>query len=139
MHRRGFTITEALVAIVLTALVLSAAIPLVSSTARKLYRARDHYVATMLALAHLERLRDVPYDQLPRVLTSEEHVRINDQGAPDQEGRFRRTTTALPDHPETGVTMVTVTVEIMDRKTGRFEGEQETMSYLFTEYLKPLE
>jgi len=58
MHRRGFTITEALVVIVLTALVLSAAIPLVSSTARKLYRARDHYVATMLALAHLDRNED---------------------------------------------------------------------------------
>jgi len=137
--RRGFTITEAMVAILLTVLILSAAIPLLSSTMRKLYLARDHYVATTLCLAQLERLRDVPYDQLVIVLGGEENVRINAQGALDQEGRFRRTTRAQRDSPDPGLTLVTVTVEIMDRRTGRFEGEQETMSYLFTEYLKPVE
>ncbi len=139
MARKGFTITEALVAIVLTVLVLAAAIPLLSATMRKLHRARDHYVAATICLAQLERLRDVPYAQLPVVLTSEENVRINEQGMLDQEGRFRRTTTAQINNPESGLTLVTVTVEILDRRTGEFRGELETMSYLFTEYLKPQE
>lgn len=137
--KKGFTITEAMIAIVMTTIVLAAAVPLLTSTTRKLYQSRDHYVATTICLAQLERVRDIPYSQLGQTLGGEVNVRVNATGAQDPDGRFRRTTSVAVDAPDAGVTTVTVAVDIMNRRTGQFDGERETMSYIYTEYLKMLE
>ncbi|MFO7534626.1 MAG: prepilin-type N-terminal cleavage/methylation domain-containing protein [Kiritimatiellia bacterium] len=135
----GFSLTECVIAIFLTAMVLAAAYPLLTSTTRKLHQARDHYAATTICLAQIERARDIPYDQLGNSFGEENAVRINEMGANDPEGRFRRTTAVQVNSPDEGVTLVQVTVDIMDRKSGTFLVENETMSYLFTSYLNPLE
>lgn len=137
--RAGFTLTESVVAITLCAMVLAAAYPLLTSTTRKLYQARDHYAATTICLAQIERARDIPYEQLGNALGRDNKVRVNEMGATDPNGRFRRTTTVAVDSPDPGVTAVTVITDIMDRRSGVFAEEHESMSYLFTEYLKPLD
>lgn len=136
---RGFTLTEAVISLFLTALVMAAAYPLLTSTTRKLHQARDHYAATTICLAQVERARDIPYEQLGSSLGKDNKVRVNDQGANDPLGRFRRTTSVAVNSPDEGVTTVNVTTEIMDRKTGGFTGEKETIAYMFTAYLKPVE
>lgn len=137
--RRGFTITETIVAITLSAMVLVASYPLLTSTTRKLYQARDHYTATTLCLAAIERGRELPYEQTGVLLGKDDKVRIDETGANNAQGRFQRTTSVTVDSPDVGVTTFMVTVEIMDRNTGTFKGEKETLSYMFTAYLKPTE
>jgi type II secretory pathway pseudopilin PulG len=135
----GFTIVEAVIAVSICAVVLAGAYPLLTTTTRKLYQARDHYAATTICLAQIERARDIPYEQLGTALGRDNQVRVNEMGANDPAGRFRRTTSVRVDHPDPGLTFVTVTTDIMNRKTGIFAEEQEALSYLFTAYLKPVE
>jgi len=130
---------EAMIALFLSALILAAAYPLLTQTTRKLYQARDHYAATTICLAQIERARDIPYSQLADSLGKDNRVRVNEMGANDPDGRFLRTTTVSADTPDEGVTTVTVTTEMMDRATGQFSGEKETISYMFTDYLKPVD
>lgn len=137
--KSGFSLTECVIAVSLIALILAAAYPLLTSTTRKLYQARDHYTATTICLAQIERARDIPYDQLGSALGKDTRVRVNEMGANDPLGRFQRTTTVQVNTPDEGVTSVVVTTDIMDRKKGTFLVEKESMSYLFTSYLKPLE
>jgi prepilin-type N-terminal cleavage/methylation domain-containing protein len=137
--RSGFTLTESVVAIALCAMVLAGAYPLLTSTTRKLYQARDHYAATTICLAQIERARDIPYEQLGTAFGRDSQVRVNELGSTDPNGRFRRTTSVAVDTPDPGVTSVTVITDIMDRNSGTFLVERETMSYLFTEYLKPVD
>jgi prepilin-type N-terminal cleavage/methylation domain-containing protein len=135
----GFTLTESVVAITLCALVLAGAYPLLTSTTRKLYQARDHYAATTICMAQIERARDIPYEQLATALGRDNRVRVNEMGAIDPTGRFRRTTSVAENSPDPGVTAVTVVTDIMDRQTGTFLVENESMSYVFTEYLQPMD
>jgi type II secretory pathway pseudopilin PulG len=138
-HAFGFTIVEAVVAIGVTGMVFAGAYPLLTSTTRKLYQARDHYAATTICMAQIERARDIPYEQLGSSLGKDAKVRVNELGANDSLGRFRRTTLVQVDYPDPGLTSVTVTTDIMNRRTGEFTSENETMSYLFTGYLKPVD
>jgi hypothetical protein len=138
-HAFGFTIVEAVVAIGVTVMVFAGAYPLLTSTTRKLYQARDHYAATTICMAQIERARDIPYEQLGSSLGKDAKVRVNELGANDSLGRFRRTTLVQVDYPDPGLTSVTVTTDIMNRRTGEFTSENETMSYLFTGYLKPVD
>lgn len=133
--RSGFSLTESVIALVIVALVLAGSYPLMTSTTRKLYQARDHYVATTICLAQIERARDMPYDQLHSALSNDSQVRVNETGSTDPTGRFRRTTTVMVNSPDSGLTLVTVTTEMMNRRTGLFSGEIESMSYIFTSYL----
>ncbi len=137
-ERSGFTLVEAVIAFAVCALILAGAYPLLTSTTRKLYQARDHYAATTICLAQIERARDIPYEQLGSALGRDNQVRVNEMGANDSQGRFRRTTSVRVDYPDSGLTSVSVTTDIMNRKTGAFTNELETMSYLFTAYLKPV-
>lgn len=135
----GLTLVEAMISISISAMVFAGAYPLLISTTRKLYQARDHYAATTICLAQIERARDIPYDQLGAALGRDNQVRVNELGAIDPQGRFRRTTSVRVNEPDQGLTSVIVTTDILDRKSGQFKTERETMSYLFTAYLKPVE
>lgn len=139
INPKGFTLTEAVIAVFLTALVMASAYPLLTSTTRKLHQARDHYAATTICLAQIERARDIPYEQLGSSLGKDNKVRVNDLGANDPLGAFRRTTSVAVNAPDPGVTTVSVITEIADRRTRQFLGEKETVSYMFTDYLKPVQ
>ncbi|MFO7937858.1 MAG: hypothetical protein R6V06_09680 [Kiritimatiellia bacterium] len=145
----GTTIVETVIAIVLLALVLAAAFPLVDQTLGRIYSTKDHYVATSICQARIERARQVPYSDLS--LMDEKNILVDDFGnLAVLNGRFRRTTEVTTNGLPVGLTRMEVTTEICkctrwgwmrflhpinteNRKCG-FDGIQEKMSFLFTEY-----
>ena len=143
------TILEIMVAVALFALVLACVFPLVEQMMGRIQMARDHYVATTIAQARIERARGAPYSDI--ILMSETETLVDDYGnlsTPD--GRFRRTTVIAPDMPVEGMTQMTVKTEICicsrwgwrkhlhPLREGKwlchFTDECEEMTYLFTEY-----
>ncbi|HRZ11663.1 MAG TPA: prepilin-type N-terminal cleavage/methylation domain-containing protein [Kiritimatiellia bacterium] len=132
--RSGFTLVEVMIAVVLVLLALGGAYTLIVHSARVSRAARDHYVAVNLAKNHLERARNFRYADL--YLLAEDNLVMNENGGPDNRGRFRRTTVVDDDYA-TGVTEITVTVQVRNRRTGEFGEEKEQISSLFTEYLTP--
>lgn len=133
-QRRGFTLVEVMVALVLVLGALGGAYSLIVHAARVSRMARDHYVAVNLAKNHIERARNYRYADL--YLLAEDNLVMNENGGPDNRGRFRRTTVVDDDHSP-GMTEITVTVHIRSRRTGEFGDENEAISSLFTEYLAP--
>ncbi len=130
----GFTLVEVMIAVVLVLLALGGSYMLIVHAARVSRAGRDHYVAVNLAKNHLERARNYRYADL--YLLAEDNLVMNENGGPDNRGRFRRTTAVNDDHSP-GMTEITVTVHIRNRRTGEFGDEKESMSSLFTEYLTP--
>jgi len=129
--RRGFTLVEVLVATTLVVTVLAGVYMVVVHALRLTRMARDHYVATNIAKNRLERARNFQYNDL--YLLAEGNVTVNENGLPDNAGRYRRTTVINSEFDE-GLTEVSVLVHIRSRRTGQFSGEQEQISSLFTEY-----
>lgn len=137
IHRRGrggFTLVEVCIAVMLVLLALGGAYTLIIHSARVSRAARDHYVAVNLAKNHIERARNYRYADL--YLLAEDNLVMNENGGPDNQGRFRRTTVVNDDYA-TGMTEITVTVQVRNRRTGEFGDEKEEISSLFTEYLTP--
>lgn len=134
-HRRrsGTTLIEVVIALGLLALALGSGYGLVAQSAEMMRRARDHYVATTICLGRIERARSVDYTLLP--LMAEAGLTVNKDGAADSSGTYRRQTTITPDAPTPGVTRVSVTTWIRNRRTGHFGPEQESMSCIFTTYM----
>lgn len=139
---RGFTILEVLVSLTLVAMVMAGAYLLITQTAQLSRAARDKYVAVTLCKNRLERARNFDYQDLH--LMDEPGLVVNDNGAPYPRGMFRRITLVntnyVPPVVSTnyagGLTEVTVTVQIRNKRTGIFSSAvQETLSTLFTEYL----
>ena len=130
--RTGTGLIETLIALMIVAIGLASAYPLVTQAGFAVRRGRDHYVATTIALATLEGARNVSRTQLPQLARS--NVRVDDQGTEDADGRFRRTVTVQPDVPAAGLTLVTAVVEIIDHRRGGFHGEMQRVSMAFTDY-----
>ena len=124
--------TETLVAVMIVALGLASASPLVIQASYAVRRGRDHYVATTIALATLERARNLDVGLLP--LLDESNRRVDHQGNAADDGQFRRSVAVQPGSPGAGLTTVTVTVEILDRRRGVFLGEQQRVAMAFTSY-----
>ena len=132
--KRGFSLIEVVVSVVLLTMVMAGTYKIITATATLNRVVRNHYVAVNLAKNRLERARNFPYADL--ALLTESKVVVNDNGVPTTEGRFRRTT-AIDTNYAPEVSQVTVTVDIMNLKSGAFSGESESASSLFTEYLTP--
>ena len=130
--RYGTSLIETLIALMTVSLGLASAYPLVTQAGFAVRRGRDHYVATTIALATLERARNFDLGLLS--LLAESGRLVDDQGLPDDNGQFRRTVTVLPDEPADGLTQVVVTVDIADRRRGGFRGEQQRATMAFTTY-----
>ena len=131
----GFTIIETVFSIVMLMMVMAGAYKIITTTASLNRVVRNHYVAANLAKNRLERARNFPYADLP--LLAEDKVIVNDNGTPNTDGRFRRTTTVNTNH-EPGVTAITITVDIKNLRSGVFSTESENISSLFTEYLSAI-
>jgi len=145
------SLLELLIAMSIMALVLTSAFPLVDQMMARFQMARDHYVASTICQARIERARSVPYTDLP--LYSETASLVDDFGnASSPNGRFQRTTSVVTNSPVAGMTTMTIQTKICicsrwgwrshlhPLKEGtyicKFTDEGEGMSFLFTEYQK---
>lgn len=130
--RRGMTLTEVVVATFLILLVMTSAYSLIIRSSELSRSARRHYIALSLAKNRLERARNFLYSDLK--LMAETDLTVNDNGNPDPNGRFRRTTSVDTNYAA-GLTEMIVTVKIRNPHTGLFTTDNETIRTLFTEYL----
>lgn len=142
------TILELTIALGIFVIIMTSAFPLIDGMVSRLQMARDHYAATSLCQARIERARSIPYSNLN--LMAEDGRVLDDVGNLATGGRFRRTTTVATDVPSAGLTTMTVTVQPCIcsrwgwRKTFhpisagdyvcRFTEEHETLDYIFTDY-----
>lgn len=131
-NKQGFTLVEAVISLVLIALVLGGSYALVSQATRGIYLARNHYVAVNISRARIERIRNFTYDQI--ISLTETNVIVDDSGVPASEGYFRRST-LIDTNYQAGLTKVEVITDIRDAKTLTFKGDYESVASLFTEYL----
>ncbi len=131
------TLTEVVISTFLILLVMTSAYALIIRSSELSRSARRHYIAISLAKNRLERARNFLYNDLK--LMAETDLTVNDNGNPDPEGRFRRTTTVNTNYvsgtPPTTNTEVIVVVKIRNPHTGLFTPDNETIQTVFTEYL----
>jgi hypothetical protein len=130
--RHGMTLTEVVVATFLILLVLSSSYVLIIKSSELSRSSRRHYIAISVAKNRLERARNFLYNDLK--LMAETNLTVNDNGNPDPDGRFRRTTIVNTNYAP-GLTEVTVDVKIRNPHTGLFTPDHEMIQTLFTEYL----
>jgi len=133
----GFTIVETVIAIMILAMVMGGTYQLVYSTARLTQKARLHFLAMHIANNRLERARNFSFMNLP-LMTDSNQV-VNDQGALDDAGVFRRTTTVVT-NANGNLTKVTVKVNLKNLMTGGWNtNEYESVSTYLTIYTaKPI-
>jgi len=130
--KQGFSLVEALISIVLLAIVMAGAYSLIIQSGSAIRSARNHYIAVNVGRARLERARNFSYNEL--YMLSESDIVVDDSGNPTTLGSYRRSTTVSTNY-QPNLTMLSVQTEIRDRKTNTFKGDSETVSGLFTEYL----
>jgi len=148
-ERDGMTILELVIASMLLGLMLTCAFPLVDSMLGNIQVSRDHYIATTLCQARIERAREAEYDDI--ILMAEKNSLVDEYGnraVPN--GRYQRTTIITLDKPEEGMTEMIVEVKMCicsrwgwrsklhpmteGRYICRFGDVPETMTFLFTQY-----
>jgi prepilin-type N-terminal cleavage/methylation domain-containing protein len=128
--RRGFTLIEALIGIMIMAMVMGGAYALMVQAMQMSRKARDHYVAINICKNRLERARNFQYSDL-RFL-SENTLVVDENGNPNTAGNYRRTTTVNTNY-SANLTQMTVTCQIRDYRSGTW-GPVETVSSLYTKY-----
>jgi prepilin-type N-terminal cleavage/methylation domain-containing protein len=131
-RRGGFGMIETMIALMVVALGLASASPVITQASHAIRLGRDHYVATTIALATLEQARNLDVGLLPLLAVTGRGV--NDQGVPTADGHFRRSVAVQPNVPSAGMTQVTVTVEIADRRHGGFLGTRQNTMMAYTSY-----
>lgn len=126
-NKDGITLVEVLVAILIFTICIGGMCRLGVSVRETSDRARDHYTAINIAKSRLERVKTFEFDQLPYFVENE--VRVDENGTPDTDGLFRRSTTVTD--VKSNLRNVTVSVEMLNRVTLAFDGEDESiMSYV---------
>lgn len=129
----GMTLVEVMVALGVLVIVLAGAYQLVTQSARLTSSARNRYLATTIARSRIERAETFEYDDLH--LLAEDDMFVNEFGTPDPFGQFRRST-IVDTNFQPFITSMEVVVDIKDMTTGSFEGQQESVSILFTKYIE---
>lgn len=149
--KKGVTLLELLIAMGVFAVVMTSAFPLVDQIVSRFQMARDHYVAATICQARIERVRAVPFSDLP--LFVESATLVDDYGNPSSpNGRFQRSTAVVTNSPEAGLTLMTVRTKVCicshwgwrchlhplneGKFVCRFTDECEEMKFIFTEYKK---
>lgn len=130
--KKGFSLVEALISIVLLAMVIAGSYSLIIQSSSAIRSARNHYLAVNIGKDRVERARNFDYKQL--YLLAESLVIVDENGNPANGGSYRRTTTINTNY-QPSLTMVSVQTDIRNRKSNTFKGDSETVSGLFTEYL----
>jgi hypothetical protein len=150
---KGMSLLEMTFACTIFMVVIISIIPLIDGMVGRFQMARDHYVASSICQARIERARMTPYSDL--ILFNEpinSPTYLDDFGEVKPDGRFRRITTVSTNSPSAGLTTMTVTTHICIcsrfgwRKAFHpirsrtfscaFTDEKEEMSYIYTQYNK---
>ena len=130
------TLVEVVVATFLMLLTMSGAYLMIIKSSELSRSSRRHYIAISLAKNRLERARNFFYSDLQ--LLSESDMIVDDNGTPDPDGKFKRTTEVNTNTTYgAGLTEIIVTVKIRNPHTGLFTPDNESIRTLFTEYLTP--
>lgn len=132
--RGGFTVVEVVLAISLLAVAMAGVYRVLESAFRLRRAAHHHYLAVVIANNRIERAKSVDFNMLP--LLGEDRVPVNDQGVPEPDGPFHRTTevaTGYEGNPR--LARVRVTVETPPMRRHRRVPVTESVSTLLTEYV----
>ncbi len=124
-----------MVALFLLVFVMAGVYRTMAMSARLRVTAHGHYLAVIIANNRIERAKNVGFGELPFMV--EDSVRVNDQGVPDADGRFRRTTAVHMEHGgNPRLARMTVTVELPASRA-RSDRVFESVTTLLTEYMEP--
>ncbi len=132
--KRGFSLMEVIIGLMLMVMVMAGAYGIIVQAAKLSKVVRHHYVAVTIAKNRLERSRTFPYASMH--LMAEDKVVVDDNGLPDPEGWYRRSTVVNTNYGP-GLKEVTVSVDVRNVKTGGWGPEHEIISTLFTDYTLP--
>lgn len=128
--RRGMSLIEVVVAVAILSIVVGGVAWMVIMVRNVSDQARDHYIAANIAKNHIERARIIEYDVLEDFEAAD--VVVDEGGTPDSSGRFRMTTSVS--QVNSNLKEVAVSVEIRNRVTVDFEGEEEQMSTFLSKF-----
>jgi type II secretory pathway pseudopilin PulG len=129
----GLTLVESIVAVCIFGIAIAGICALLVSARELNDRARLHYTAINIAKNRLEKARTLNFSTLS--LFQENGTIVDYNGNPDPNGAFRRTT--VISNVATNLVEIIITVDIRNRVTLGFTGEQETLRSYLTEYIVP--
>ena len=133
--RSGLTLVETIVALTLFAFFIGGVCGLLNMVKEASDSARDHYVAANLAKNRIERAKEFGYENVPLFVESD--VVLDESGKADTDGRYQRSTTITM--PSTNLYLVSVSVEIRNRRTLGFGVEDEVVQTYITNMAGPPE
>ena len=113
--RRGFSITEVLISMLIFSITAIGFTQAILSSMRTHLMARDYYTGSCLARNRLQRGSIMDYNSLD--LLAEDEVRIDADGNADPNGAFERTT-VVNQNVAPNCTEISVAVRFPDRVTG---------------------
>lgn len=128
----GMTLIEAVIALFVFASCIAGACAVVIKARELSDTARLHYTAVNLARNRIEQARTFRYNELPYLVENQTVVGV--KGVPDSTGDFRRTTTIS--NVMARLALMTVTVEIRNKYTTRFDGKAEEVSTYLADYME---
>ena len=131
----GMTLVEVVIAVSIFSMCMAGVCSLILQSRRVSNRARAHYVAINIAKNRLEMARTYDYSLLD--LFIESNIVVDKNGILVNDGDFRRTTTVT--EIKSNLTEMVIMVEIRNRNTWDFSGEEETVQSYFADYLEPPE
>lgn len=129
----GLTLVESIVAVCIFGIAIAGMCALVVSARELSDRARLHYTAINIAKNRVEKARTLNFSMLD--LFQENGVVVDYNGNPDPNGAFKRNT--VISNVATNLVEIIVTVDIRNRVTLGFAGENETVRSYLTEYIVP--
>jgi prepilin-type N-terminal cleavage/methylation domain-containing protein len=132
--RGGFTFTEVAIAIVLLGMAMAGVYRMITVGMNTRKYVHSHYVATVIANNRIERAKNLVFGELP--LLTEQGVTIDELGAPDTEGVFRRFTTITTNWDgDPRVSRITVMVQFPNPLDRNGQPGSNEVSTLITEFL----
>ncbi len=105
--RGSFTLIEVVMAFMLTAVSITAAVGLMTSTMWGTNYMEHRLTASNLAQSRIEHIRSLPFNELPAMI--EDAVKVNGRGLTDANGQYERTTEVGSVFMSTRAITVTVT------------------------------
>ena len=129
--RAGISVVETMVALVLLAFFITGSSKIILAQRKLIDKSREHYSAINIAKNRIELCRTFEFGQMSDFL--ENKITIDLNGASDTDGNFRRST--VMNAVSSNIVEMVVTVEIRDRMSLLFDGENEELTTYFAEYL----
>ena len=124
---------EAVVALTIFAVFATGGCKLLMSHRRVMDMARSHYTAINLAKNRMELVRRFDFDQVSNFI--ENNVIVDASGVPAATGNYRRSTAIST--LSANLVEITVTIEIRNRQTLKFNPSEQQLSCYFAKYLEP--